>query len=247
MKRSTIAVGLAAVLAMLVAATAAFAGGPGNRTLYRYVGQLQSTTASSVTVNVQNGNRPALRSLLGQSQQQTFTTGPRTVFLKWSNGIPTVVGIGDLAAGDYVAVNVGADRGATLDTVKGTPAGTVGDFGPNPAKPTQPLYLFRGTLVSTGTGTVTIDVRAGNRPALRLLIGQPAQQTFATGPETVFLHWDHRIPTVIDANGLKPGDQIIVRVRADKGSTLAQVEATAAKRVADREPKSAEQSQSAQA
>ena len=42
MKRSTIVVALAAVLATLVATTAAFAGGPKGHTLYRYVGQLQS-------------------------------------------------------------------------------------------------------------------------------------------------------------------------------------------------------------
>ena len=93
---------------------------------------------------------------------------------------------------------------------------------------------------------MTIDVKGGNRHALRLLIGQPARQTFATGDETVFLHWAQRIPTVIDASKLKVGDRIIVRVRAAGGSTLQQVEATAAKRVADREPKQQEQSQSAQ-
>jgi hypothetical protein len=51
---------------------------------------------------------------------------------------------------------------------------------------------------------------------------------------------------VIDATKLKVGDRIIVRVRADRGSTLAQVQATPAKRVADREPKASEASQSNQ-
>ena len=75
-----------------------------------------------MTVTVQNGNRPALRSLLGQSQEQTFATDDKTVFLKWTNGIPAQVGIGDLAVNDYVTVNVRADRDASLDTIKGTPA-----------------------------------------------------------------------------------------------------------------------------
>lgn len=247
MKRSTIVVAVAAVLATLVAATAALAGGPNGKTLYRYVGQLQGKTDSSVTVTVQNGNRPALRSLLGQSQVQTFATGEKTVFLKWTNGIPTVVGIGDLAVGDYVAVNVRAERDASLDAIKGTPAGTVADHGQTLTRPDQPLYLFRGTFVSTAGGKVTIDVKGGNRHALRLMIGQPAEQSFTTGPETVFLHWAHRIPTVIDASGLKAGDRIVIRIRADHGATLAQVEATAAKRVADREPKQQEQGQNAQA
>ena len=42
MKRSIIVVALVAVLATLVATTAAFAGGPKDHTLYRYVGQLQT-------------------------------------------------------------------------------------------------------------------------------------------------------------------------------------------------------------
>ena len=63
----------------------------------------------------------------------------------------------------------------------------------------------------------------------------------------MFLHWAHRIPTVIDASELKVGDRIVVRVRADRGATLAEVEATAARRVADREPKAQEANQSAQA
>ena len=63
----------------------------------------------------------------------------------------------------------------------------------------------------------------------------------------MFLHWAQRIPTVIDASKLKAGDRIVVRIRADSGATLAQVEATAARRVADREPKSEEAKQSAQA
>ena len=119
MKRSTIVVAVAAVLATLVAATAAFAGESKGNTLYRYVGQLKATSGSSVTVTVQNGNRAALRSLLGQSQEQTFATGEKTVFLKWTNGIPKVVGIGDLAVNDYVTVNARADRDASLDDDQG--------------------------------------------------------------------------------------------------------------------------------
>lgn len=247
MKRSTIIVAVAAVLATLVAATAALAGESKGNTLYRYVGQLKATSGSSVAVTVQNGNRAALRSLLGQSQEQTFATGEKTVFLKWTNGVPKQVGIGDLAVNDYVTVNVRAVRHASLDAVKSTPAATVADRGQTLNKPDKPLYLFRGTFVSTDGGKVTIDVKGGNRHALRLMIGQGAQQTFSTGPETVFLHWAQRIPTVIDASKLKVGDRIVIRIRADRGATLAAVEATPAKRVADREPRSQEANQSAQA
>ena len=247
MKRSTLVVAFAVVLATLVAATAAFAAGPNGKTLFRYTGELTAKSSSSVTLTVENGNRVALRSLLGKSQEQTFATGDKTVFLRWSAGIPTKVGIDDLAVGDTVTVNVRSDRQSSLEAIVATPAGIVGDHGKNPAKPAKPLYLFRGTYVSGDSGKVTIDVKGGNRRALRLLIGQSTTQSFTTGDETVFLFWSHRIPTVVDASSLKAGDRIIVRVRADAGLDLSAVEATPAKRVADREPKSQESNQSAKA
>ena len=70
MKRSTLVVAFAAVLATLVAATAAFAAGPNGKVLFRYTGELTAKSSSSVTVSVENGNRPALRSLLGKSQER---------------------------------------------------------------------------------------------------------------------------------------------------------------------------------
>jgi hypothetical protein len=249
MKRTVAtALAVAAVLAALVATSVAWAGGPGGhgKTLYRYTGQVTATSATSVTVTVQNGNHAALRSLIGQSQSQAFAIDAKTVFLKWDKGVPQRIGVGDLAGGDYVTVNVRAARDASLDTVKGTPAAAVGDRGQTVVKPAQPLYLFRGTFVGTSGSAVTIDVTGGNRHALRLMIGQAARQSFATGEETVFLKWSQRVPTVIDASKLTAGDRIIVRIRAAAGATLQTVEATAAKRVADREPKQQEQSQSAQ-
>ena len=174
-----------------------------------------------MTITVQNGNHPALRSLLGQSQMQTFATDAKTVFLKWDKGKPTVVGIGDLAQHDYVLIHVRADRGASLDTIKGTPAKLVGDHGPTVNPPRLPLYLFRGTLVSAGGGKITIDVRGGNRHALRLMIGQAAQQTFTTDDGTVFLHWEHRIPTVVDPSTLearRPDHRPGARRRRDRRS-----------------------------
>ena len=51
---------------------------------------------------------------------------------------------------------------------------------------------------------MTIDVKGGNRRALRLMIGQTSTQSFSFGAETVFLNWSHRIPTVIDASSCTP-------------------------------------------
>ena len=245
--KGKIVLALATAAIALVAVSASFAG-PQGKVLYRFVGELQSQpVGTTLTVAVQGGNRAALRAMLGQSQVQTFATGSDTVFLKWQQGIPTVVQIGSLAAGDRVAINIRAPRGASFAELLATAARTVGDHGTSWQRPTKPLYLFRGTLVSASATSVTLDVKGGNRPALRLLLGQGAQQTFTTGGETVFLHWQGRIPTVISGADLDVGSRVIVRVRADRGSTLAQVQATAARRVAEREPAAQENAQNAQA
>ncbi len=112
----------------------------------------------------------------------------------------------------------------------------IGDHGTERNAPGKPLYLFRGTLTAVGSSSVSIDVRGGNRRAMRLLIGGQAAQTFAVGDSTIFLDWRGKVPTVIARTDLKVGDKIAVRVRADAGSTLAQVESTAAVKVADHEP-----------
>ncbi len=248
MKRSSIVVALVAVLATLVATSAAFAGGSKDNVLYRYVGQVKVVEGTSVTVTVQNGNRAALRSLLGKPQEQTFATDDKTVVLRWTNGIPTKIVLGNVLANDYVTVNVRADRRADIETITKKPAASIGDRGQTLTRPTQPLYLFRGTLVSAADGKVTIKVTGGNRHALKLMIGQAADQSFTTGPDTVFLHWAKRIPDVISFDALKDkaGDRIVIRIRADRGLTLGQVEDTPAKRVADREPRASEANQSNQ-
>ena len=95
---------------------------------------------------------------------------------------------------------------------------------------------------------MTIDVKGGNRRALRLMIGQSTTQSFTTGDETVFLYWAHRIPTVIDAS--QPEGR-----RPDRGpgprrrwlEPRARSRRPRRRRVADREPKAQEAKQNAQA
>jgi hypothetical protein len=211
-----------------------------DKALYAYVGTLAAAPgSSSLTLNVENGNRAALRSLLGQSDQQTFSFDSSTEFLKWSNGVPTVVSPSALGSGDWVRVNIRAPRDATLATIESTRPGIVGDHGTEPQAPDKPLFLFRGTLTAVGSSTVTAEVAGGNRRALRLMIGQPAQQSFAFDSGTIVLLWQGRVPTVISPGQLKVGDRFVVRVRADRGSTLAQVEATPAAHLGDREPPAA--------
>jgi len=233
---------LLAALVALVTAGAALAGnGKQNARArgipYLFVGRLTATPSNGgVPITVEGGNRVALRAMLGQPVTQTFAYGDSTEFLKWSHGVPTVVQAGDLAAGDYVLVHVRAPRGASLADIEQQPSPLVGDHGTQLDKPSQPLYRFRGTLTAVGDSSVTLDVRGGNRRAMRLMIGQPVSQTFTTGDQTIFLLWQGKVPTVISLAQLKVGDKVAVRIRAEKRSTLAQVESTAAVHVGDREP-----------
>jgi len=225
---------LAAALLCVGVATA------GNRPAnfrFTFQGQLTATpTNGGVPITVQGGNKPALQAMLGQPVTQTFAYGSSTEFLKWSKGIPTIVQAGDLAAGDYVTVNVRAPRNADLATIEQQQAGIVGDRGTQLFKPDKPLYLFRGTLTSVGASSVTVHVTGGNHRALRLLIGSSSDQSFAFGDSTIFLLWQGKVPTVIDATKLVVGDRIVVRIRADRGASLAQVESTSANHIGDREP-----------
>jgi hypothetical protein len=235
---------LVSALVALVAAGAAFAdngngkqNGRARGVHYLFVGQLTAAPSNGgVPITVEGGNRIALRVMLGQPVTQTFAYDDSTEFLKWSQGVPTVVQPGDLAAGDYVLVHVRAERGTSLADIEQRPSTLVGDHGSQLYRPSQPLYRFRGKLTAVGDSSVTLDVRGGNRRAVRLLIGQSSSQTFTTGDQTIFLLWQGRVPTVISPSQLKVGDTVAVRIRADRGSTLAQVESAPAVHVGDREP-----------
>ena len=231
---------IVAIAAALLSTGAGFAASGHGKIRYSFLGQLTATPSNGgVSITVQGGNRPALKAMLGAPVTQTFAYGANTEFLKWSGGIPTVVQPGNLAAGDFVWVHVRAPRGSDLAAIEQTQAGIVGDHGTQLFKPSRPLYLFRGTLTSVDTSTVTVHVTGGNRHALRLLIGASGDQTFTFGDGTIFLLWQGKVPTVIDASRLVVGDRIVVRIRAAQGSSLAQVEATASNHIGDREPAAA--------
>jgi hypothetical protein len=228
---------LATAAAALLATGAAFAGNGPAKLHYAFFGRLTAAPANGgLSITVVGGTRAALRAMLGQPVTQTFTYGDKTEFLTWADGIPTIVHAGDLATGDYVRVNVNAPRDAGLAEIEQQVSGLVGDHGTTLETPDQPLYTFRGTLTSATSAAVTVHVIGGDRKALKLLVGQSADQTFTVGGETIFLLWQGKVPTVIDASKLVVGDKIVLRIRADKASTLAQIVATAANHVGDREP-----------
>jgi hypothetical protein len=223
-----------AVLACAAVASSATAAGHGK--LFQFRGELTSISAGSLGLQVEGGNKPALRKMLGQPQNQSFTLGDRTEILIWRKGIPKVGGVGDLKLGDWVQLNVRARAGSSLSEIEATPAGIVGDHLNRPnAK--YPLWLYAGTVAGGQSGGhIALHVTAGNRRALRTLLGQSADQTFSYDDDTIFLLWQGKVPTVIDASQLKAGDRITVRIRAPFGSSLAQIEATPANHVGDHEP-----------
>ena len=113
---STIAL---AALACAVVAAAAAGGGKGR--LYQFRGEVLATGANSVQVKVEGGNHAALKALIGQSQNETFTTDAKTEFLGWTAGVPHVISIGDLKAGDDVQVSIRATAGARSPTSTRSP------------------------------------------------------------------------------------------------------------------------------
>ncbi len=237
--RKLIILALAASVAA-VATASALADTKPRMARYDFTGHLLSTPTAGgqLSIAVDTGSRNALRAMLGQSDNQSFSVGPNTEFLKWSEGKPTVVQENDLAAGDVVNIHVRAAAGSTLAQIEAQPAGLVGDHGPNPQRPDKPLYLFRGTLNSVSSNQVSIHVGGGDKRALRLLIGQGADQSFTYDSGTIFLLWQGKVPTVISADQLKVGDKITVRVRAKAHSSLQDVESTPANHIGDHEPAS---------
>ena len=96
------------------------------------------------------------------------------------------------------------------------------------------LYEFRGDVVSASSTSLQISVTGGDRIALKALIGQSQNETFALGAKTQILVWANGVPHVASAADLKPGDDVTVKVRAKGGATLADILATPVAVVADR-------------
>ncbi len=232
--RLVLSLSLAATVFAVVAATAT--GGPKGQ-LFQFRGDLLNASSTNVQVQVEGGNHTALRALIGQSQDQSFTIGSSTEILVWSHGVPHVGSVADLKTGDDVQVNVRAPHNSSLATIEATAAGTVGDHGAVTHPASRPLYLYVGTVTGPQSGGhIALHVTSGNWRGLQSMLGQPLDQSFSYDDGTIFLLWQGKVPTVIDASHLQAGDRITIRVRAPRAATLAQVEATAAKHVGDHEP-----------
>ena len=229
---------LAVAVAVAASATLVAGAAAGHGQVYSFSGELLSApgpNATSLSVQIETGNRPALRALIGASQNQVFAVDGGTRFLIWGHGVPHTGSSAELQAGGWVTVRIRTAGGATLQQIESTPAARVADTAPPRAH--QPLWLFSGAVAGPQAGgRIALHVQSGNWKALQAMLGQPLDQSFAYDDETIFLLWQGGAPSVIDPSKLQPGDTITVRIRASRTATLAQVEATPANHVGDHEP-----------
>jgi len=237
MRRRLTYVALAALVLLVAGASTTFAAS-GNVT-YVFNGRLlvDAGNSSSLYVDVNGGNRLALKKLVGSSDSQHFAVGSGTQFLRWSHGVPTVVSESNLVAGDRVSVHVRTARSASLAEITSTAAARVADRGPTPGFARRPLWLFVGSLnAPAANGKVSIHVQSGNWLALRKMLGQPVDQSFSYGNRTIFILWRSGVPTVISPGQLRVGDRISIRIRAPRTDSLQQAEQVPAAHIGDHEP-----------
>jgi hypothetical protein len=99
--------------------------------LYLYVGTVDGPQAGGhILLHVKAGNVRALRTLVGQSADQTFSYGDETIFLLWQGKVPTVIDPSQLKAGDRITIRIRAPFHSSLTQVESTSARHVGDHEP---------------------------------------------------------------------------------------------------------------------
>lgn len=241
MRRQSLYLALVALALLTVGASGSLAASSnGGKPLFIFNGRLLADAGSSpsIFVDVNGGNRIALRKLIGHGDNQQFAVGSTTQFIRWTHGVPTVVPESNLVAGDRVSVKIRADRRASLAQIEATPAKVVADTGPpNGRYPRRPLWLFIGTLNAPASGGhFSLHITNGNLRSLRAMLGQPLNQTFAYDAHTIFVVWQGRVPTLISPSQLHMGDRISVRIRAPGAFALGQVEQVPANHVGDHQP-----------
>ena len=241
MRKQLAYLALVAVAVLTVGASSTLAARGTGTVQYIFNGRLlaDAGNSSSLFVNVRGGNHAALRKLIGHGRTQQFAVGPNTQYIRWTNGVPTVVDESNLVAGDRVSVHVRAARSDSLAQIEATAAWRVADRGPDGLFSHRPLWLFIGRLDAPASGGhFMLHMTDGNHRALKALLGAPLDQAFTYDAHTIFVLWQGGVPQVISPSQMVVGDRISVRIRAPQRYSLAQVEATAANHVGDHQPES---------
>ena len=243
MRRQILHLALVGLAVLTVGASGTLAASnTGGKTLFVFNGRLLADAGSSpsIFVDVNGGNRIALRKLIGHGDNQQFAVDANTQYIRWTHGVPSVVPESNLVAGDRVSLKIRAERAASLAQIESTPAKVVSDTGPpNGRYPRRPLWLFIGTLNAPASGGhFALHITNGNLRSLRAMLGQPLNQTFTYDSHTVSVLWHGRVPTLISPSQLGVGDRISVRIRAPRSFTLGRVEQVPANHVGDHQPAS---------
>jgi hypothetical protein len=99
-------------------------------------------------------------------------------------------------------------------------------------------FMFNGRLLADAgnSSSLFVDVKSGNKPALKKLLGQGRTQQFAVDSNTQYIRWTNGVPQVVDESNLIAGDRVSINVHSPREDTLQQIESTPAWRVADRGP-----------
>jgi hypothetical protein len=100
--------------------------------LFLFAGRAVSvdTTAQTVAINIDGGNRLALRSLLGQPTTETFHYDASTLFLSWSHRTPQTFLPTQIQVGDPITLRTRAAFNTPLATLLTTPLWKVNDHEP---------------------------------------------------------------------------------------------------------------------
>src|SRR5947207_2739011 len=132
MRRRLMYLVLAAFVLLAAGASSTFAARGSGVQTFIFNGRLlaDAGSSSSLYVDVNGGNRLALRKMLGQPQDQSFSYGARTIFILWRSGVPTVVSPSQLRVGDRISVRIRAPRADSLQQAEQVPATHIGDHEP---------------------------------------------------------------------------------------------------------------------
>jgi hypothetical protein len=178
------------------------------------------TGATQIQVQVDGGNRLALKVLLGAAQPTTFRADGHTRWIAVNVNTPVVGSSDTILAGDLVRVVIRAPFHTTLTDLLKMPAASITDLSAR-TRPAGRLFLFGATAaaIDTTNHTITVDVNFGNWRGLFALLGQPVRQTFTYDGNTVFLMWRHGMPIGIDPGMIHALDPLTLRVFAPTWNT----------------------------
>lgn len=196
-------------------------------------------TTGSVTLHVTGATRNGLAGLYRHGRTQTFSVGPATSYVTWNAGDPEQGTFGAITVGDSLKLTVRVPRSDGLPKIETTAATAVTDVTVKATHPAGTVdFLYKGTVegtppaTSTSPATLGVTVTGGNFRGLRSLLGQLNTDAFTFDASTIFANWTTRIPTNIASTDLATGDCVWVRAWAAPKSSLAQIIATPAFRIA---------------